>query len=764
VQTEILVVEDEAIIAEDIRTTLRAMGYAVPRVSASGEDAVRTASERPPALALLDIRLQGHIDGIGAAEQLRELGVPVVFLTSYSDEPTLQRARGAQPFGYLLKPFDERELRATIEMALYKHRMDTKLADRERWFSTTLQSIGDGVVTADMSHCVSFMNQAAEALSGWKRREAIGQRVTDVLRVIDSRTGRPQAFGLEQALRDRAVVNLPPDVALVTKDGDAVDIDDSAAPILDARGDAVGVVVVFRDATRERKAERALRDAGERYRALFQESPWPSWIVDGDKLRFLEVNDAAIALYGYSREQFLSMELSDLGEDHPEVVRTISARGSAMHVGATRHRRCDGTMVEVDVAGNFIQTGDSKQVLILARDLTEQRRVEERLSQAQRLEALGRLAGGVAHDFNNLLAVILNYASLMLSRPKKSKEIRAELEEIEGAARRATELTRQLLAFTRQPTFQTSVVDINEVLSEFQPMLSRVLGEDVQIRMSLEPQLGGVRSDRTRIEQVVLNLVVNSRDAMPTGGKASIETANVVLDAAYAAKHPEVIAGAYVMLTVGDTGTGMDAATQARIFEPFFTTKEAGKGTGLGLSAVLGIVGQSGGHLQVSSLPGKGSTFRVYFPRAEDVSAPVRSGTMRASPVRGTETILLIEDERRLRAALAAVLQRWGYRVVEAADDEAALLACRDEKIKIDLFLSDVMLARTTGPELLDKLRPLHPQAKVLMMSGFLGRGPGEPGFIAPGTPFIQKPFTQNDLANKVREVLGALPGQKRVN
>jgi two-component system cell cycle sensor histidine kinase/response regulator CckA len=870
VQTEILVVEDEAIVAEDIRTTLQGMGYSVPRTAASGEEAVRTASENAPALALLDIRLQGHIDGIGAAEQLRALGVPVVFLTSYSDEPTLQRARAAQPFGYLLKPFDERELRATIEMALYKHGMDVKLADRERWFSTTLQSIGDGVVAADSSQRVSFMNQAAEILSGWKGRDAVGLPLDDVLRIVDARTGQAQPPPGERALRERVVVGLPPNTALLTKSGLSVEIDDSTAPIVDGRGDALGVVVVFRDATRERKAERALReseacfratfdssplpkwvcevdslrilavnqaaieqygypleqflgmtldavgpgvgtsgrstmrfgrhhksdgtlidvqvwsndltfegrrarlvtahdvterlalqrkvlDARERYRALFNESPWPSWMVDPETMRFLEVNDAAIALYGYSREQFLAMEVSALSDGEPELVRKLAAQNAAMYVGMSRHRCQNGTTLEVDLAGNYIQSGDRKEVLVLARDVTEQRRVEEQLRQAQKLEALGRLAGGVAHDFNNLLAVILNYSSLLLSRPKKSKAVRGEIEEIQAAAQRAAELTRQLLAFTRQPTFQAIVVDINEVLREFRPMLSRMLGEDVEIHMALDPTLGGVLSDRTHIEQVIMNLVINSRDAMSAGGCLSIETSNVLLDAAYAAKHSDVMAGPYVMLTVGDTGAGMDLVTRTRIFEPFFTTKGFGKGTGLGLSTVFGIVGQSGGHIQVSSEPGKGTTFRVYFPSAEDVVGQTTSDARRSrsSATRGSETVLLVEDERRLRAAVAAVLRRWGYRVLEAADADAALLACRDTDVEIHLVLSDVVLPRTSGPELVEKLRLLRPEAKVLLMSGYLGRGVGERGFVEPGTPFLQKPFTQNALAVKVREVLG---------
>lgn len=752
-QPDILVVEDEAIIAEDLRTTLQGLGYVVANTAASAEEALQSVAERRPDLALLDIRIKGEIDGISTADRLRELGIPVIFLTSYSDESTLQRARAAQPFGYLLKPFDERTLRAAIEMALHKHAMEERLADRERWLSTVLSSIGDGVIAADTRRRVSFMNLAAEHLSGWTQEDAVGRPIEEVFRLVDAATGSSRGLPLERAFAHGAASGLGDGIALVTKSGVAAEIGDCLAPILDDDGNSHGVVLVFRDVARERRAERALRESEERYRALFHNIPWPAWLAEAATSRFVEVNEAAMGLYGYSREEFLSMHIASL--ENARLGGGEPATDAAEFTVAVRHhRRKDGSVVEVDLACQAVHVGGRRALLFVARDITAQRRLEHQLMQNQKLEAVGRLAGGIAHDFNNLLTVVLNCSALALARPEVGSVARSHVEEIEKAALRAAELTKHLLAFTRQHPFETSVIDLNKVISRFQKMLSRVLGDNVELATFLTPSLGKIRADANRIEQVIMNLVVNARDALPAGGRVFIETSNVVLDERYASDHVEVTPGRYVMLAVSDTGIGMSAETKARIFEPFFTTKDAVAGTGLGLSTVFGIVRQTGGHVAVYSEIGRGSTFKIYFPTTGSEKAAAKPGPQPATAPRGSETILLVEDELRVRAVIRSVLQQWGYRVLDASNADEALAAFLENEKDVHMVLTDVVLSKGSGPQVVDGIRAIRPDVRALLMSGYAGKAIAHHGLVDPDVAFLQKPFTLDDLARKVREVL----------
>ncbi len=384
------------------------------------------------------------------------------------------------------------------------------------------------------------------------------------------------------------------------------------------------------------------------------------------------------------------------------------------------------------------------------------RESEERLRQSHKLEAMGRLAGGIAHDFNNLLTAIIGYSDLALRRLHDNDPLRRNIDEIKKASNRAASLTHQLLAFSRKQVLQPKVLDLNEVVANMDAMLRRVIGEDIDLVTVLEPQLGHVRADPGQIEQVIMNLVINSRDAMPRGGKLTIKTGNVELDQAYSRSHASVRTGPYVMLAVSDTGTGMDPETQAHIFEPFFTTKEQGKGTGLGLATVYGIVKQSGGNIWVYSEVGRGTTFKIYLPPvAETVQSLKPAGTL-AEPERGWETVLLVEDEGAVRNLIHGVLEMNGYTVLQADSGIEAIRICEEYEGPIHLLITDVVMPQMGGRDLAERLEASHPEMRVLYMSGYTDDAIVHHGVLDEGVAFLEKPFTPDSLARKAREVLDA--------
>jgi signal transduction histidine kinase/CheY-like chemotaxis protein len=391
----------------------------------------------------------------------------------------------------------------------------------------------------------------------------------------------------------------------------------------------------------------------------------------------------------------------------------------------------------------------------VAKRTAERRALEDQLLQSQKMEAVGRLAGGVAHDFNNLLTVILGYNEMLRDRVRLDATAMEYADEVLRAAERASALTNQLLAFSRRQVAVPRVVDLNEIVQGIDKMLRRIIGEDIQLEARLSPGIPAVKVDPSHIDQVIMNLAVNSRDAMPQGGKLTIETAAVELTEEYADRHIAVEAGHYVMLAVSDTGSGMDAATRERLFEPFFTTKEKGKGTGLGLSIVYGIVKQNGGEILVYSEPGRGTAFKIYLPAVMAAAEAVVRDGEGGAVVPATETILLVEDEPQVRSLTRTMLARLGYRVLEAESADEALRITSGHEGPLDLLLTDVVMPRMSGTDLARHVQTARPGVRVLYMSGYTDNGVIDQGMLAAGTPFIQKPFTSAGLSRKVREVLG---------
>jgi two-component system, cell cycle sensor histidine kinase and response regulator CckA len=508
-----------------------------------------------------------------------------------------------------------------------------------------------------------------------------------------------------------------------------------------------------------KRQEEALRESETRYRSLVHSAVYGIYrsSVDG---RFLDVNPALVSMLGYeSADELLQVSLrTDLYVDPEQRMRLISTheRSRPVQNVEVRWRRKDGRPLTVRLSGRAItdSQGEIKEFEMIAEDVTERRLLEDQLRHSQKMEAIGRLAGGIAHDFNNLLTVIKGYSELVLEELDNTDPLRCEVEEVQKAADRAAGLTRQLLAFSRQQVLAPRVLDLNQVIRNMDRLLHRLLGDEINLTINLDPNLGRAKADPGQIEQVVMNLAVNARDAMAAGGKLMIETVNTELDESYVREHVAVKPGPYVMIAVSDTGVGMTEDIRSRIFEPFFTTKEPGKGTGLGLSTVYGIVKQSDGYVWVYSEAGIGTTFKVYLPR---VDAPLDIIPNRGNglPVhRGTETILLVEDEDGIRALVRQLLSRQGYTVIESRNGGEALLLCERHQGKIDLLLTDVVLQQMSGRELAQRLTLVRPEMRVLYISGYTDDAIVQHGVLNAGTAFLQKPFTTDALIRKVRQLL----------
>jgi two-component system cell cycle sensor histidine kinase/response regulator CckA len=501
------------------------------------------------------------------------------------------------------------------------------------------------------------------------------------------------------------------------------------------------------------EAASALARSEQTYRQLFESHPAAMFVFDPQSLRFVAVNDAAVATYAYTREEFLSMSIDDIRaiEDR-ETIREAAADGDRIPGGVWRHVRKDGTIIEAAVSSSEIEFEQRPAILVLAQDVTEQKHLQRQLQQIYKMEAVGKLAGGIAHDFNNLLIVISGFSSLAQDNLDGSAACAKDyIGEVQRAADRASDLTRQLLAYSRRQVLKKESLDLNRVVSDSEALLSRVIGEDVVVTTDLAPDLGRVLADEGQLSQVLVNLAVNARDAMPGGGRLTISTRNTVLDETAAGRLWGAPRGDYVVLEVADTGTGMDAETKEHLFEPFFTTKAAGSGTGLGLSTVFGIVKQSDGYIEADTELGVGTRFIVYLPRNETPGVAWEPAAA-ASALGGTETILVVEDEPTVRALIEEMLTMRGYTVLPAAGPAEALRLSRDNHV--DAVVTDVVMPAMNGRDLVDELRRRKPELRALFTSGYTSDAVIERGVAEEEVAFVQKPFSADELAARLRQLL----------
>jgi PAS domain S-box-containing protein len=526
-----------------------------------------------------------------------------------------------------------------------------------------------------------------------------------------------------------------------------------------------GTVCACRDLSQREEAERARAQAEAKYRTLVEQVNAITYIAEiGINGQWYYVSPQVESILGYTPDEWLNISHHWADLIHPDDLAIVKAAEEGSSRGEPfqaefRIKRKDGREVWLNDTGVVVQGSNSHPVMEgIIVDITERKILETQLQQSRKMEAVGRLAGGIAHDFNNLLTIITGYTDLALSRPSVPLDMRNDIERIENAAGRAAALVRQLLAFSRKQVLQPKTLDLNAIVVNMDNLLRRLIDTHIEMTTSIQQDLGKVKADPAQIEQVIMNLVVNARDAMPDGGRLLLETSNVDLDSSYAIDHMSVKPGRYVMLAVSDTGTGMDAATVAHIFEPFYTTKESGRGTGLGLSTVYGIVKQSGGYIWVYSEPGKGSTFKVYLPRVEAIAEHEETKQHPFSQQRGSEAILLVEDEEAVRDLVRTILTGRGYEVIVALDPVHAEVIANKFPAEIQLLLTDVVMPGTSGRELAARIMITRPNIRVLYMSGYTENVITSGGMLEQGLAFLQKPFSPAVLIQKIREVLTRTP------
>jgi len=650
----------------------------------------------------------------------------------------------------------------TVFQQVQIHRMRRELVEREELFRLISENAADMIAVVDLEGRRLFNSLSYQRILGYSPEELKQSSSFDQIHPGDRER-------IKEAAREarRTGVGCDLEYRIRHKDGSLRVLESTSSVIRNSKGVPEKLVVVSRDITLRKAAVEALRRSEASFRSVVEDAPYGIYRA-GLSGELLQINPALQNMLGYaSQDELLRCNLStDIFRDPAEYERLKDLLNRAedfknVEVG---WKRKDGAHITVQCSGRPVkdENGAIAYFELFAEDVTQRRILERQLRMASKMEAIGRLSGGIAHDFNNLLGVIIGYSQVLKGSLGQSNPLYEHAEEVEKAGRRAASLTRQLLAFSRQQVLEPTILNLNTLVADTEKMLHRLIGEDIVLSASFDEGLGRVKADPGQVEQIIMNLVVNARDAMPQGGKLTIATSNAEMDAIFVRDHPGSKIGSYVMLTVADTGCGIDAETQAHIFEPFFTTKERGKGTGLGLSTVYGVVKQSGGYVWVDSEPGKGASFKIYLPRFEEaVNAPAASA---ASPeaTRGTETVLLVEDSEPLRKLAHRFLENNGYRVVAAANGEEALQTAVQERDPIQLLLTDVVMPGMNGRVLASHLVLRQPGMKVLYMSGYTDSFISGHGVLEPGTYLLHKPFTEETLMRKVREVLDGGKGQAR--
>ena len=619
-----------------------------------------------------------------------------------------------------------------------------------------LDIAGSIILVLNPDGTVELINKRGSDILGYPEKEIVGKNWFDHFLPETIREQIREVF--QKVQNDEVPLEEVFENAVLTRQGEERIIAWNNSLIRDESGDIIGTLSSGQDITRRIVTERELRKSEEKYRSFFEDDLTADYITTPEG-RLLFCNPAYLDIFGFpTLEEALNYNIQDLYHSFKDRNKLLTElrKKKRLKNHEMQLQKVDGSplFVTANVIGRFDEQDNLIEIKGYLFDVTQHKKTEEQFWLAQKMEAIGRLAGGVAHDFNNLLSVINGYSDLAMHRLSKNHMLQKDLSMIFQAGKKAEALTRQLLAFSRRQVMQPRIIDLNILIDDLEKMLKRLIEEDIQLITQKDPDLGAVKADPTQIEQVLLNLAVNSRDAMPQGGKLIIETSNVLLSSDLVHERVTMAAGPYVLIVVTDTGVGMDEQTMANIFEPFFTTKEKGKGTGLGLSTVYGIIKQSGGYIWVYSEPGKGTTFKIYLPQ---VIEEVEDIVIQRSPpetLKGKETILLVEDDQGVRDVSEMILREFGYQVLKAENGEEALQVIEKNGKEIQLMITDLVMPGMSGKELTDRLSGLENGFKVLYLSGYTDEAIVHHGILDKGINFLAKPFGTEELLRKVREIL----------
>jgi PAS domain S-box-containing protein len=770
----VLLVEDSPDDALLLEREIRRGGFDLSLTRVENEAQFLSAMSQTWDVVVSDYVLP-RFTALGVLRHLRHLhlDIPTIVVSGTVTESELVEAMKAGAHDYVQKQSLSRLVvairRELGEAAGRRRRREAEDALREAQerFRFVVENTADVVYRLRFPDMVyDYVSPGIERLTGYGPREINGVGLNRLVVSVTDTAGRPVAIEkLEWARQIEQSGEFYADYQVRTKSGELRWLADHSFPWRDAHGRLLGAVGTLMDVTDRKQAEAALRRSEEYFRSLIENASDPIVVLDEAGTVVYE-SPALEKLLGWRPAERLGHSALELlpEEERPGIAERLQRLrlepGRADFV-ETRARHRDGSWRDIEaVAKSRADEGGQVTVVLNVRDLTDRKHLEAQLNQAQKMEAIGRLAGGVAHDFNNLTTAILGYSELMLRRLGADDPLRRHVAEVTRAAERAAALTRQLLAFSRKQLLQPRVLDVGEVLERSRGLLERLIGEDIQLVTRADPDVGRVRADPIQLDQVILNLAVNARDAMPRGGRLVLEASNADLDEDYAHEHVTVRPGRYVMLAVSDTGHGMDKETEERIFEPFFTTKEKGQGTGLGLSTVYGIVQQSGGYVWVYSEVGRGTTFKIYLPRVdEEADQPAPASEPAAVRTAASETLLLVEDEASVRELLRELLESAGYKVLEASRPTEAIELAQSHPDPIDVLITDVVMPEMTGPDLARRLVDMRPGLRMLFLSGYTEGVVVDKGLLRDGAHFLQKPFTSDALEAKVREVLeGAAP------
>lgn len=771
---QVLIVEDSESDAAMIVRLLSKAGYDVQVERVEDAEQMQTALEKQPWDVVISDYSLPQFDAPAALALLQQsrLDIPFIVVSGTVGEATAVAMMKAGAHDYLMKdnlarlaPAVAREMREAQSRQERRQAEEALRKSEERY-----RTVAD--YTYDWEYWIGpdgqwlYCSPSCERITGYPAKQFLDRPAffSEIVHPDD----RPiLAHHLTQTKNPAQVENV--DFRIICRDGTIRWFNHVCQPVWGQNGQWLGRRASNRDITERKQTENALRESEMRYRLIADHVHDIVWQMDKD-LRFVYISPAVEHILGYSPEEVYQLPVTNLlnAESIALMQRVIQSRltGSQEDVvtpNAYKLRHKDGHLVDVEVVSSpiFDQTGQLWGFAGITRDITERKQLEaknEQLAaqfyQAQKIESIGRLAGGIAHDFNNLLIPIIGYTELGMLTLSSDSPLYTDLKRIKNAGDRAAGLTRQILAFSRQQVLEMKSLDLNRVISEFEPMLRRLIGEDIDLQLHLAADLPCLKADKGQLEQILLNLAVNARDAMPDGGALIIETAQVRLDKAYVAKHSGTQLGPYALLVVSDTGHGMSTAVQQRIFEPFFTTKEQGKGTGLGLATVFGIVKQHEGNIWVYSEPGLGTSFRIYLPLVATPASVVEPEPSDPHAFEGVETVLLVEDETDVRDLVADTLRTYGYQVLEADKPEKGLALAATHQEPIHLLVTDVIMPQMRGPEVAKRVAVLHPQVKVLYMSGYTNQTIAHHGVLQPGQFFLQKPFNLNDLMHKIRKIL----------